>query len=193
MNRVLMIIFLALIVNVSRAQKGKDTIVYNLPIVDGKLVYSDSVAVKGRSRIVLDSIAKKWFAGNVTPYKDCCNPLATESGSSVFSQGLLQFRAPPNSWRVVYYDYIMLVTVKVDCGEGYYKYKIYDMHFRPKSNFFNTVVEHPTNPEYLIDRYKKKKYGLLSSMPAEIIRIYLACVNTSVRNCIASLNKAMAN
>jgi hypothetical protein len=193
MRRFLLVALFAIVTNVGFAQKGKDTIVYNLPMVNGKLVYSDSVSVKGRNKIVLDSIAKKWFADKLTPYKDCCVSLPSDSNSSVFSYALLEFRAPPNSWRLVYYDYVMLVTVKIDCGDGYYKYKIYDMRFRPKSNFFNAVVQHPTNPEYLIDRYKKKKNGLLSSMPAEIIRIYLACVNTSVRNCITSLNNAMAN
>jgi hypothetical protein len=43
------------------AQSGKDTIVYNLPLVNGKLQYDGSIDVKGRNRTELSDVAKKGY------------------------------------------------------------------------------------------------------------------------------------
>jgi hypothetical protein len=41
------------------AQTGKDTVVYNLPTVDGHLVYTGSISLKNKSKVELDTAAKK--------------------------------------------------------------------------------------------------------------------------------------
>jgi hypothetical protein len=192
MNRPLFIALFLLIANTGLAQKGKDTTVYNLPVVNGKLVYADSIKVQGHNKSVLDSAAKKWLAGYFQYHWADTLSKDKDNESCVLTKGLLEFRAPPNSIRAVYYDYYLLVTIKIDCKDGYYTYKVFDTYFRPKSGFFNKVVIHPTSSDYLIDIYKKKHYGFMT-IDGSTIRYYLACVNTAILNCIASLNKAMAN
>lgn len=192
MDKLFIIILLLLIKNLAIGQKGKDTIVYNLPTVNGKLTYIDSIKVKGHSRALLDSTAKKWLTGYMKYNWPDTLSVDKDSSSSVLSKGLLEFCAPPNSLKVVYYNYYLLVTIKINCTDGCYTYKISDTYFRPKSGLANAVVEHPTSPDWLIDRYKRKKYGFWS-IDGVTIRTYLACVNTAIVNCITSLNKAMAN
>jgi len=192
MNRWPLILLLLLIANAAFAQKGKDTVVYNLPVVSGKLVYADSIKVPGHSKAVLDSAAKKWLISYFQYHWADTLSKDKDNESCVLTKALLEFRAPPNSIRAVYYDYYLLVTVKIDCKNGYYTYKVFDTYFRPKSGFFNKVVIHPTSPDYLIDIYKKKHYGFMT-IDGSTIRYYLACVNTAILKCIASLNKAMAN
>jgi hypothetical protein len=82
-------------------------------VVNGKLTYTDSIKVQGHNKAVLDSAAKKWinsyfkyhWADTVSKHQD--------AKSSVLSWGILEFRAPPNSMRVVYYSYYLWVTIKI--------------------------------------------------------------------------------
>ena len=193
MSRTVILILFLIIAKTGLAQKGKDTIVYKLPVVDGKLTYTDSIKVQGHNKAVLDSAAKKWISSYFKYHWADTLSKDMDARSSVLSWAVLEFRAPPNSMRVVYYDYYMRVTIKISCEDGYYTYKISDACFRPKSNFFNKIVSHPTNADGLIDMYKKKDYGLMHKADGSTIRYYLSAVNTAIVNCIASLNKAMAN
>ena len=61
MNRWPLILLLLLIANACFAQKDKDSVVNNLPMVNGRLVYADSIMVKGHSKATLESAAKKWL------------------------------------------------------------------------------------------------------------------------------------
>jgi hypothetical protein len=94
--------------------------------------------------------------------------------------------------KAVYYNYYLLITIKVNCREGGYSYKIYNTWFRPKSGFVDKVIRHPTSPDYLIDFYKKKKYSVWT-IDGPTIRSYLSAINEAIINCTASLNKAMIN
>ena len=192
MNKAVILILLLLSVKVGFAQKGKDTVVYNLPVINGKLTYTDSIRVQGHNKVILDSAAKKWINNNFKYH--WADTLLKDKGitSSVLSYGILEFRAPPNSIRAVYYDYYLRITIKITCNNDYYTYEIFDAYFRPKSGFFNKVVIHPTSADWLIDIYKKKHYGLMNNFDGSTIRYYLSCVNKAILNCIASLNKSMA-
>jgi len=193
MNRTVILILFLIIAKIGLAQKGKDTIVYKLPVINGKLTYTDSITVQGHNKAVLDSAAKKWINNYFKYHWADTLSKDKDARSSVLSWALLEFRAPPNSIRAVYYDYYLLVTIKITCNNDYYTYEIFDEYFRPKSGFFNKVVIHPTSADWLIDIYKKKDYGLMHNLDGSTIRYYLSCVNTAIINCIASLNKAMKN
>ncbi|ASU33441.1 hypothetical protein [Mucilaginibacter xinganensis] len=193
MSRTVILILFLIIAKTGLAQKGKDTIVYKLPVVNGKLMYADSIQVKGHNKSVLDSAAKKWISNNFKYHWNDTLSKDKDVRSSVLSWAILEFRAPPNSMRVVYYNYYMRITIKISCEDDYYTYKIYEAYFRPKSGFFNKVVVHPTSADWLIDIYKKKDYGLMHNFDGSTIRYYLSAVNTAIINCIASLNQAMKN
>jgi len=192
MNRSILIILFLLIANADFAQKGKDTVVYNLPVVNGRVVYTDSINIKGKSKAVLDSAVQRWFTGYFKSYRPDTLAKDRDANSNILSQVLLEFRNSPNSYRIVYYNFYLIMTIKVNCKDGYYTYTIFDIFFRPKSGFVNAVIVHPTNMEYLIELYKKKHRGLYS-LDKSTIRSYLFNVNSVIQTCIASLNKAMIN
>jgi hypothetical protein len=59
MNKILLVLLFLLFAETCFAQK--DTVVTNLPMVDGKLVYSGSVNAPGRDSIALDSTVNNWL------------------------------------------------------------------------------------------------------------------------------------
>jgi hypothetical protein len=192
MNKWLLCLMFLLISVSAFAQKNKDSLVNNMPVIDGKLTYTDSITVKDRNGVVLDSLAKKWFNGYFKYHWTDSLTNGQNAPGSVLSKAILEFRASPNSYKIVYYNYIVLITIKIDCKEGYYTYKISDVYFRPKNGFLNKVVIHPASADKVLDDYKKKNYSFWH-IDGATLRNYLNCIDTSIRNCIASLNTAMTN
>jgi hypothetical protein len=195
MNRWSLILLLLLIANTIFAQKDKDSVVNNLPVVNGKLIYTDSITVKGHSRATLDNAAKKWLAAFFEYQRPDTLSKDKDTNSSVLSQGILKFRMTTTSLALVKYDFYLVITIKVDCKDNYYTYKIFDIFFVPKSRFFRAVIYYQDSPEYLIGLYHKKHLGLEPAldMGRKKIREYLTRVNDAITACISSLNKAMAN
>jgi len=189
MNKALSLIVFLLLANACFAQKGKDTVVYNLPVFDGKLIYTDSIEVKGRDSTTLDTMAKKWFNSYYVAHKADTTQGKNIKGS-VVCQGILEFHLSPNLYRVLFY---MIVSVQIKCWHNHYSYKMWNIHFRSKSGFLNAIYNYPSDPEYLIKQYKQKHLGLLDINTRHMTRARLSAMNNVVRASIASLNKAMAN
>jgi hypothetical protein len=51
MNRCLLIILFLLLTNTVFAQKGKDSAVYKMPVVKGRLIYEDSINVRAIAKL----------------------------------------------------------------------------------------------------------------------------------------------
>lgn len=189
MNRLLLIaLFLGIRVT-GIAQTGKDTVVYNLPMTNGKLVYAGDVNMNGRSRSAFDSAANNWLNNYFISHQQCT---PTDSArSSVLSQGLMEISMKPGLISIPFY---CKLTIQVICKDHSYSYRIYDIRFRPKSSGLS-ALGYERNPEELIDLYKQKHIGLIRSMSIDrkMIRNYLSNMNTAILACIDSLNKAMAN
>jgi hypothetical protein len=196
MNKTLLLLLLLFITKTGFAQKPKDTLIYNLPVVNGKLIYTGYADVKGRDKAELDSIAKKWV---LSYFKD--NQLTEASGtpiltpndttSIILNQGLLKYKIKPGMVNITFYT---IITLKMGCVNNYYNYEISNIFFRPKSGVLN-AWGYQNSPEYLITIFKRKHLDFWTAMNVtrNQIREYLDKMNEAVRNCIASLNKAMAN
>jgi len=174
--------------NVIFAQK--DSIVYKIPTVGEKVVYSGTVAVNGKTHIMLDTTAKAWFNSNFKYKRPDTSPGSLDT-SSVFSQGLLEYKVRPG---MVNIPFLCQITIRITCKNNQYNYNISDIYFRPKSEFLNGVG-YQNSPDYLVKVGKKKHLGLGTSwnVTRGQIREYLTKMNTAILACIASLNKAMSN
>ena len=194
MNRLFLLVLFFLIAKAGFAQQ-KDTLISNLPMVNGRLVYADSIKIESHNRSTLDSAAKSWFAGYFKYHQPDTLSKDKDINSTILSQGLLEFRIATSSLALIKYNFYLIITIKVDCKDNYYTYKIFDIYFRPKSDFFYKVGYYQSSPDYLIGLYSKKHLGLVAGMNLgrKKIREYLKCTNDAVLACIASLNKAMAN
>jgi hypothetical protein len=63
MYKSLVILVFLFLVSKASAQKAKDTLIYNLPVVNDKLIYQGAGSVPGRDKATLDSLAKSWVYG----------------------------------------------------------------------------------------------------------------------------------
>ncbi|MGZ3777475.1 MAG: hypothetical protein ACXVI9_07770 [Mucilaginibacter sp.] len=185
-NKPVLIFFLLFAFNAAFAQK--DSIVYKIPTVGEKVVYSGSVAVNGKNHMMLDTAAKAWFNSNFK-YKRPDTLSGSLDTSSVFSQGLLEYKVRPGMVNIPFYCQI---TIRITCKDNQYSYNISDIYFRPKSEFLNGVG-YQNSPDYLVKVGRKKHLGLGTSwnVTRGQIREYLTKMNTAILACIASLNKAM--
>ncbi|HEY2583590.1 MAG TPA: hypothetical protein VGI43_17390 [Mucilaginibacter sp.] len=177
------------------SQNVRDTILNSLPLVDGKLVYADSVTVKNQARTKLDSTARKWFVSYFKYYQADTLANDRDSSSSVLSKGLLEFRMTTTSLALVKYNFYVVITMKIICKDNNYSYRISDIYFMPKGGVFRAVIYYQSSPEYLIGLLNKKHLGIVDgiNMGRKKIGEYLSRTNDAVRTCIASLNKAMLN
>lgn len=174
--------------NVIFAQK--DSIVYKIPMDGDKVVYSGTVAVSNKNKVTLDTVSKAWLKGYFK-YLRPATPSDNQDTSSVFSQGLLEYKVRPG---MVNIPFFCQLTIRVTCKDNQYNYRISDIYFRPQNGFLN-AVGYQNSPDYLVKVGRKKHLGLGTSwnVTRGQIREYLTRMNTAILECIASLNKAMAN
>jgi hypothetical protein len=173
---------------ISFAQYGKDTIIYNLPIVNDKLIYKDSVAVPNKNQSILSEEAKKWFNDY---YKYHETKPGQSSIDTLLGHGTIACTFKPGIINIPFYQ---AATIFIICKDGYYKYSIYNIYFWPQNKTLNTIG-YENNPEELIKLYKQKHIGLVRSMTIDrnMIRKYISTMNTNIRASIVSLNKAMTS
>ena len=191
MNRLMLIILFFLVTNASFGQADKDSILREMPMVNGRLVYSDSVRVDGHNRAKLDSNAKKWLSG-IGHVQDTLSA-DKDANSSVLSWCATEFKMTTTSVALVKYKFYLIMVIDVDCFDGYYKYKVFNIYFKPESKLFRIAGYYQMSPEYLIGLLQKDHMGLEPSvdMGRKKIREYLANTNDGVRRAIASLNEGM--
>jgi len=186
MKWLFLILSILLFARISFAQNSKDTMVTQVPTVNGRILYTDSIKVKGRSKHVLDSIAQNWYISyffHRLPEKDTLN--------SILGRGLLEYKVKPGMINI---DYEAAITIQITCKDGWYKYQFYDIKFKPKSDAVG-VLGYQRDPEYLIKIYKQKHltFGEEWNVTRSQIRDYISKMDKAVKDCIASLNKTMAN
>ncbi|TFF33299.1 hypothetical protein [Mucilaginibacter psychrotolerans] len=190
MKRYLITAVLTLLLKCALAQNVKDSLVYQLPMVNDQLIYKDTVKVTG-NKTLLDSAAGAWFKSYFQNYRPYPADREVDTSAAVFDQAMLTYKVSPG---LIAIDYFAAVSIKITTGNNFYTYKIYEISFRPKNGVLNKIG-YQNDPEYLIKLYKRKHLGLITSMSLSrgMIREYLDKMNTAVIACIASLNRAMAN
>ena len=185
------LIFLAtflLLSNVVFAQK--DSIAFKIPTEGDKVVYGGTVTVNNKSHVMLVFVVFVWFLGFFF-YLRPATPAGTQDTSAVFSQGILEYKVRPGMINIPFFCQI---TIRIACKDNSYTYRISDIYFRPKSEFLNGIG-YQNSPDYLVMVGKRKHlgFGTAWNVSRGQIREYLTKMDANVRNCIASLNKAMAN
>lgn len=188
MNRLLLIALFLLAAKAGFGQSNADSVIAHIPIYNGCIVYADSITVKGRTKLDLDTTAKNWFNSYLKEHTGCIPP--NDSVNSVLGRGAIQYQMKPGMVNITFYA---IVTVQIKCTDNHYSYYIYDFYLRPKSEMLHSLG-YINSPEYLLGLSKKKHLGLATSMRVERgqIKEYLTKMDAAVRTCIASLNKAMA-
>jgi hypothetical protein len=186
MNRLLIIILLLLCSRISFAQNPRDTMVTNVPTINNRILYTDSLVVQGRNKQMLDSIARNWYTNYFTvrlPEKDTLK--------SICGRGALYYKVKPGMINI---DYEAIITVQITCEDNKYKYQVYDINFRPRSNTLS-AIGYQRDPEFLIKAYKQKHLSFATAWNVSRgqIRDYISKMNKAIQECISSLNKAMAN
>ena len=184
--KLILIAAFLLVSNVILAQK--DSIVYKIPTVGDKVVYRGRVTVNSKTLVMLDTASKTWFNSYFT-YRRPATPADGQDTSSVFSQGLLEYKVRPGMINI---PFSCQITIRITCKDNQYSYRISDIYFRPKSEFLN-AVGYQNSPDYLVRVGKKKHLGLATSWNVSRgqIREYLTKMDAAIRDRIASLNKAM--
>jgi hypothetical protein len=194
MKRIFLLPLLFLAAFAAHSQDKQDSLVYHMPIVDGKLVYADTISVPGRTKSLLDSAAKKWLNSYFTFHRPDTLRADLDSSSSVLSQGLLQFNIAPTSMSLVKYEFYLSFCIKINCSNDKYICRIFNVFFVPKSRLSRAIVVHLESPEYLIDSYKKEHMGLAPTVNfgRKKMAEYLEDTDRLIRQAIASLNAAMS-
>jgi hypothetical protein len=194
MNKFILLALLLLITKAGLAQTDKDSLVYNLPLVKGKLTYADTIKVKGHSQAQLDTAAKKWFAGYFKYAIPDTLAADKDKNSIILNRTAIDFKISNNPYSIKY-NFLLVESIKVKCTGDGYTYKITNIRFIPKSSLARSVTIYETSPEVLIDLYENKDRGQVSSinMGKKKIREYLSITDNKIKECISSLNKAMAN
>jgi hypothetical protein len=196
MNKTLIIISILLFISGAIfAQSSKDTLIYNLPVVNGKLVYTGNGTAKGRDKKTLDSVAKNWLfsyfkENKLSDKKPLVTFLMSDTSTYILYQGLLSYQVRPG---MVNISYMAIIDIKINIADNYYSYQIDHIFFRPKSGFLN-AAGYQNDPEYLVRVYKQKHLGWTAmNVTRNQIRDYLSKMNAAVRDCIGSLNGVMRN
>jgi hypothetical protein len=191
MKRNLLTLLLIAISAIAFAQRAeKDSVIKRIPLVDGKIVYADSITVSGHTAVQLDSVAKKWFRSYFL-YTDNKAGAPDSTASVVYNRGVFEFKCMPGYVNIPFYG---ILTIQITCHNNSYSYSIFNIYFRPHNGFLN-AVGFERNPNYLIGLYYKKhlSFGEAWRVDKHEIRGYLVGIDGAVRTCIASLNKAMAD
>ena len=189
MNKVLLVILLITLTGTAFAQQ--DSIIKKIPVVNGRIVYADSITITGHTAAELDSAAKKWLRSYFL-YTDTnvshANALA---GGILFNRGVFEFKCRPGYLNIPFYG---IITIQVFCRDNFYSYRITDIFFRPHNGVLN-AIGYERDPNFLMSLYNKKHLSFSEAWRVDKheIRGYLVGIDAAVRSCIASLNKAMAN
>jgi hypothetical protein len=178
-----------LTVHIAYAQK--DEAIKQMPVINGHLIYTDSISIQGHNAAQLDTLAKKWFYSYFKYTDTNVVRTAKDKKSIIFNRGVFEFKCTPMLITMQYYG---IVTVQVQCKNNYYTYKIYQIWFRPENGVLNSLA-YKSSADYLLKLYNKKhlSFSDLMSIDKAEVRNYLFGIDESIRLCISSLNKAMAN
>ncbi|MDB5159423.1 MAG: hypothetical protein JWR50_4130 [Mucilaginibacter sp.] len=195
MKTPIIIILLLIIAKTGFGQKKIDTAIINMPMVDDRLVYADSIIVKQHTKAQLDTVAEKWRLS----YCKFCMPDTLskdkDPNALILVRAGLEFKMTTTSLALVKYKFYLLMSIKVTCGNNYYSYKVFDIFFVPENRTFRAIGVYQRSPEYLLHLYRKDHMGFEPSVDfgRKKIAEYLTNVNNGVQSVIASLNKSMAN
>lgn len=166
----------------------KDTIGLNLPLVDGKIIYQSVIELPGRTQIELYKNSKQWFVDYFKSSKDVIQNDDKESGK-VIGKGIIFVYLKTTFFSQTISDKI---TIQIDCKDGKYRYKIYDINLTVPSSYSSV-----TGPVPAFDFTAEDLIARLTDNPARIgytkgqCRKILDSIVAETQSTISSLKTAM--
>src|ERR1700744_503169 len=96
MNKLLLTVCISAINCAAFAQHlPKDSVIRHIPVVNNKIVYIDTVSVKGHTAMQLDSAAKKWFLSYFIHPDSITNTAPLAGNNAVLNRGIFDFKCMP--------------------------------------------------------------------------------------------------
>ncbi|WP_183581051.1 DUF4468 domain-containing protein [Mucilaginibacter sp. X5P1] len=199
MNKLLLLSILLLITKAGFSQAGKDSVdtqgafIYQMPMVNEHLIYADTVTLNNHNKNQLYMTARKWFFSYFKYHRPDTLSKDSDSNSAILNQAGVTFKMTTTSVSVVKYTFYLIFSIKINCTDNKYTYKIFDIYFVPKNDLFRNLSYYQHSPEYLIGIYTRKHLGMANSinMGRKKVREYLKNTDDGIRASIASLNQAM--
>ncbi|HZX59300.1 MAG TPA: DUF4468 domain-containing protein [Mucilaginibacter sp.] len=158
-----------------------DTVGLHIPIKDSKIVYEGVIQIPERTKQDLLNNAKQWF---VDYFKDSKNVIQNEDKDQgrIVGKGIIVIQ--PKA-----YDKI---TIQIDCKDGKYRYRIYDMIGTIPAHYdvwVGNVREINFLPEDLINKLTIDGEAPFTKNKC---RKFLESINAEITTTIESLKKAMS-
>ena len=158
----------------------KDTIGLNLPVKDNAIVYEQVVSAEGKSKADLYKNAKQWFVDYFKSSKEVIQSEDKEDGK-IIGKGIIAvpFKGMMGM-SVIYNDKL---TIQIDCRDGKYRCKIYDMLLATQDD-----VTLKTTPETIMNKLLGKEKSPFNDAQS---RRMLLSVDTETKKTLSSLKAAM--
>jgi len=107
----------------ANAQINQDTVGLNLPIMDGRVIYTGVIDVAGKTKDDLFRNAQQWLIEAFYNQKDVIQNKDKEDGL-VIGQGILNFSSSAGLSAVNWANH---VTIKIECKDSKYRYSFYNI------------------------------------------------------------------
>lgn len=155
------------------------------PVKDGKVLYEGVVEVSGKTKDQLYKNAKKWFVDAFRSSKDVIQS-DDKDGGQIIGKGWFYSTNTTEKYRIQ-------TTIQVDCKDGRYRYRIYDI-----ATTVDGKTESDPNAKYLVnvtaefwnEKLTKENNGF-SKKQKVLIQNDILGMDSSIQSAITSLGKAM--
>lgn len=164
----------------------KDTIGLNLPMKEGKIVFENVIEIPNKSKMDLYNNAKQWFVDYFRSSKDVIQNEDKDQGR-IIGKGIIFIKLKA----LVTQTYDDKITIQIDCKDGKYRYRIYDMIGTVPAQY-NSLVGHISASDFTGEELIGKLTGTgKAQFTKNQCRKLLESINNETHSTIASLQKAM--
>lgn len=157
----------------------KDTTGLRLPYVDGKLTYTTIINEKELNKSDLYKNAKQWFVDTFESSSHVIQSEDKEEGVIV-GKGIIPIYHGKGMYRQ---SVSTSMTIKIECKDGRYRYKIYDILVKPT---FGDVF-----PSTIVDGLLGKELNEHSTFNKRASREVLESLNFETNMLVFSIQRAM--
>jgi ABC-type long-subunit fatty acid transport system fused permease/ATPase subunit len=183
MKKTILIALLAVLC-LSVSAQIKDTIGFNLPIVNGTVIYEQVVDIPNKTKDELYKNAKLWF---VNTFKSAKNVLQNDdkSDGEIIGKGNM-----PVYWKILLagtQNAVCNFAVQIDCKANKYRYKIYSLSVDFVSSTYTAGTD------YNVETLLGKVLGTAKcSIAKSVCKSVLKSLGVESQNLIGSIKNGMA-
>lgn len=175
------LIFICCILAATNCYAQKDTVGLKMPFKDGRLIYEEVVVVPERSKMELYKNTKQWFVDEFKSSKDVIQSEDKEDGK-IIGKGIIPIYY--NNWAGTA-KCTDLITIQIECKDGKYRYKIYDM-------VLNSDVIGDFTPQDLITGILGGNLNGKKMYTKKISRAILLSIDDQTKSLVTSIKKTLS-